>query len=246
MSWQGLLIQVELSCQALDDKFVIFGQRCEEQGVALYCDKGCSNCCTLAVHCSFPEAVALVGCLSRQQKQQILETLTLLESLSREAENLKQFLKLYREKCGACPLLDAEGSCSVYEQRPLSCRALLSTRPAGWCAVDFSTLHPLEKQAFISSLDPKVVAFPGHYLAASQQEGAALQASICSTMLDKYGFFLTGNLLWLMGMELKYQLSAALDADSRQIRDWLGEQQQLYPFLLELETDIKQTSLTCC
>lgn len=245
MSWRGLQIQVELSCQAMDDKIIQFRQQCAEQQVALYCEKGCRSCCTLAVSCSFPEAATLVSRMTPQQKQQLLATLPELENLSRNAENLKDFLKLYRDRCGACVLLSDEGNCTVYEYRPLSCRALLSTRPADWCAVDFSTLHPLEKKAFISSLDPQIVAFPSHYLAASQDEGAALQNAICTTMVKKYGFYLTGNLLWLLGLELKHQLSQALDTDSQQIRAWLDEQQQLYPYLMEVETET-QPLADCC
>ncbi len=235
MSWQALEIQVELSSQALDDKVVQIRQECPQQ-VTLHCRQGCSGCCNLAVVCTFAEAAVLARRLTSHQQQRVIAVMAELEALCRQADNLKTFLRLHRDRDDPCLLLDDGGSCSLYGYRPLACRALLSTRPADWCAVDFATLHPLEKQAFLSSLDPALVSFPSHYLAAPQDEGAALQAAIGDTMIQHYGFSLTGNLQWLLGLELKYELSRALATDSCQIKEWLSDQQQRYPYLLEVGT----------
>lgn len=218
----------------LDDAIAELWQSCRDQDRNLYCRAGCGNCCTLAVNCSYPEAILLASCLSAEQRRRITERLPLLARLSATASNLKEFLQSYRRLGGGCPLLDAQQCCSSYNERPLSCRALLSTRPAAWCGVDFSTLHPLEKQAFLSSLDADLVAFPSHYLARPLDLAAALEQSLDNEFANEYGVKISGNLIWLLGLELNSQLGERLARKEEGLIDWLLTQQEQYPYLLQV------------
>lgn len=235
MGWTELLAELPPLRRQLDKATAAF---CRQQGaqVPIFCDKGCCNCCSLAVNCSFPEAVAIAAALSAEQQQQLDGKISLLREVSRQAEDLKQFLRLFRQDLGGCSLLDSQdGSCSIYPQRPLSCRALLSTRNSSWCGVDFGELHPLEKEAFINSLDPKVTAFPTHYLAATQELGMELEAQLLSNMHETFGLALSGNLLYQLWLELEYRLSEIIPQGFAATRSWLENRRLDLPFLLQLQ-----------
>ncbi|MDH3997199.1 MAG: YkgJ family cysteine cluster protein [Desulfuromonadales bacterium] len=166
----------------------------------LYCAEACPHCCHLAVHAVFPEAAAVASELSREQSACLT---TYVKRLSRAVESfdtLKSYLKQHRNQLGPCPFLDATGSCGVYQNRPLSCRALLSTRPAEWCGVDFSELDQWDKQAYQSSLDREFVAWPTHFVAATQDFARSEEQQLLQTMLKTCGWSLTGNfavMVWL-------------------------------------------------
>lgn len=226
--------QIVSARQQLDDAIAELWQSCRDQGRDLYCRPGCGDCCTLAVNCSYPEAMLLASGLSAEQRSRIIERLPLLAQLSATASHLKEFLQSYRHKGGGCPLLDAQQNCSCYSERPLSCRALLSTRPAAWCGVDFATLHPLEKQAFLSSLDADLVAFPSHYLARPLEQAATLEQSLDNEFAQEYGVKISGNLIWLLGLELNSQVGERLARKEEGMIDWLLAQQEQYPYLLQV------------
>ena len=226
--------QIVSARQQLDVAIAELWQSSRDQGWELYCRQGCDNCCTLAVNCSYPEAVLLADGLSAEQRSRIIERLPLLAQLSATASDLKEFLQSYRRQGGGCSLLDAQQNCSCYSERPLSCRALLSTRPAAWCGVDFSTLHPLEKQAFLSSLDADLVAFPSHYLARPLELAAALEQSLDDEFAKEYGVKISGNLIWLLGLELNSQVGERLARQDRGVIEWLLAQQEQYPYLLQV------------
>jgi Fe-S-cluster containining protein len=226
--------QVVAAHQQLDDAITGLWQSCREQGRDLYCRAGCGNCCTLAVNCSYPEAVMLAASLSVEQRARINERLPVVAQLSTAAGNLKEFLHSYRQQGGGCPLLDAQQNCSSYHQRPLSCRALLSTRPSAWCGVDFSTLHPNEKQAFLSSLDKNLVAFPSHYLARPLDLAAELEKTLATAFANEYGVNISGNLIWLLGLQLNSQVGERLAKKEEGLIEWLLEQQKGYPYLLQV------------
>lgn len=237
MSFSTVLRQVTASRQELDENIAAWWQQHEQTGPALYCAQGCANCCTLAVNCSFPEAIALATTLSQPQASQVLGRLALLEQLCLEAADLKEFLQLHRSRSGGCPFLDAEDNCSCYIERPLSCRALISTRPAAWCGLDFSTLHPLEKKAFLSSLDDQIVAYPSHYLARPLELATRLEKTLDEALAAHYGVKINGNLIWLIGLELKEKLSERLELKDSGIIDRLLELQQKYPYLIQVMED---------
>lgn len=232
MEWRELRQQVCNSWAQLDDRVAALRRSATAQRIDLYCTSGCANCCTLAVNCTFAEAAVIAGDLSDGQRHMVMERLPLLEAVSAAATTLKGFLQLYRDRSGACPFLDEQQCCTIYLSRPLSCRALLSTRPAAWCGVDFATLHPLEKKAFLSSLDAAVVAYPSHYLAASQEQGARLERGMADWLERQRGVRLGGNLIWLLGMELQHRLSERLLDGDKSLAGWLSEQQHQHPYLV--------------
>lgn len=232
MSWAQLFSELGRDQQNFDRQIAAIYDA--EGDVTLYCAKGCSNCCSLAVNCSFPEAVAIAHALSAAQRQQLADKLPILQQLCRQAENLKQFLRLFRDRLGGCPFLDREGDCSIYKLRPFSCRSLLSTRNSSWCAVDFADLHPQEKEAFLSSLDHQVVAFPTHYLAASQELGLEYESLSLSRMRDSFGFSLSGNLLYQVWLEGEYRLSEVIELGYAKTRGFLEEEGVDLPFAIQL------------
>lgn len=232
MAWPQLFAGLKTSRQQMDRQIDLICAKPES--ATIYCGKGCSNCCSLAVNCSFPEAAAIARELTPQQRQQLAVRLPTLWQLSRQAETLKQFLRLFRSQLGGCPFLDETGSCGIYPQRPFSCRSLLSTRNSSWCAVDFGALHPQEKEAFLSSLDQELVAFPTHYLAASQEIGLEYEALSLSQMRESFGFSLSGNLLHQVWLEGEYRLSEVMERGYAETRDFLYEKEADLPFLLQL------------
>ncbi len=235
MSWPELLENLSASGRQLDQQTDLLCQT-ENTQFQLFCTKGCSNCCTLAVNCSFVEAVAIANNLSADQRQALTAKLPLLRQISQQAENLKEFLRQFRAQLGGCPFLAVEdGSCSIYPLRPLSCRALLSTRNSSWCAVDFADLHPQEKEAFLSSLNPEIVAFPTHYLATSQELGLELESVSMVAMRDTFSVALSGNLIYQVWLETEFQLSKVLAQGFAATRQFIEERKLDLPFLLQLQ-----------
>jgi Fe-S-cluster containining protein len=91
--------------------------------------------------------------LSAQQTAELADYVERIKKAHKNWGNLKSYLKEHRQKLGPCPFLSQQDSCTIYPLRPLACRAMLSTRPAAWCTVDFSELDSWDKQAYESSLD---------------------------------------------------------------------------------------------
>jgi len=165
---------------------------------SIYCTSGCANCCTLEVQTTLAEGLLI----SRTHQPDLTRLEALCRALgeqARDAEDFKSFLKNSRTTIGHCFFLE-NNNCSIYPHRPLPCRALLSTRPADWCGVDFATLHPLEREAFRSSLDRNVVAWPTHYVAATQELARSQEDLLREQMQQAWGVAATGSLalmVWL-------------------------------------------------
>lgn len=88
------------------------------------CSKGCSWCCNHKVGVTVPEVIAIVAYLRASPER--------LEVARKRAADLAQNPLIFSdsEKPRAripCALLDEDGSCGVYEARPLPCRSWLST-----------------------------------------------------------------------------------------------------------------------
>ena len=188
-------------------------------GRTIHCRENCSGCCHLAVHSTYPEAAAVAEVLTEPQLQKLSDYVGRLITVLPELTNLKSYLKRHRQELGPCPFLDAQGSCSIYTIRPLSCRALLSTRPAAWCTVDFAELAHWDKQAYESSLDRQVVVWPTHYVAATQDFGQELENTLLEAMQQKMGWSLSGNFVVMVWLERKAQLSKHNAAITQQVRD---------------------------
>lgn len=80
----------------------------QEVASAVVCRKGCDHCCRQAVTVTSTEAEII----SRRYKQAMVKVTELLDQK-------KQIAKYYGS---ACPFL-ADSKCSIYDERPISCRA---------------------------------------------------------------------------------------------------------------------------
>jgi Fe-S-cluster containining protein len=178
-----------------------------ETGKQICCRDNCSGCCHLAVHATFPEAVAVASELSTQQAADLAAYVERIKKAHKDWSNLKNYLKVHRRELGPCPFLNQQDSCSIYSLRPLACRALLSTRPAAWCTVDFSELDSWDKQAYESSLDRQVVAWPTHYVAETQDFGQKLEKTLLESMHREKGWALSGNFAIMVWLEQRCHAS---------------------------------------
>ncbi len=151
------------------------------------------------------------------------------------AADLKDYLRRQRQQVGPCPFLAADGACGIYAQRPLACRSLYSTRHPDYCVTDFSAMHPLEKQAFLSSLDRDLVAFPTHYAAAPQELGRELESELIWQMREVLGFSLTGSFPLLVWLVREKGLAAVAGQGIGAVRKLLAEESIDSPYLFTLE-----------
>jgi Fe-S-cluster containining protein len=204
------------------------------RGGRIWCGRSCSDCCTLAVFTTFPEARQIAAEITPELAVAVRSQVDRIRTFLPQASDFKSFLRLHRRPGGTCPFLGGDGACNIYPLRPLACRALLSTRNNAWCAVDFSELHSGEKQAYLSSLDPAVVAVPTHYLAAPQQLARELEEQILSAMGFRYGFSLSGLLPVLVHLILEFGLNDALGAGYGSTLARLRESGLAHPFLVIL------------
>jgi Fe-S-cluster containining protein len=191
--WDNLKGAVKNEADALDGVIAAWLREREAAGKRIFCAAGCSNCCTLFVQSTLIEALIVAAGLTTAQVS-ILEDYVVRQraSLAGESDFLT-ILRKQRQEIGPCPFLDNAGSCSIYAQRPLACRALLSTKPAAWCSVDFSTLDSLEKRLYLESLEREVVAFPVHYVACTQDAAQAAEARLLAEMEAQIGAAISGN-----------------------------------------------------
>ncbi|MBU5612989.1 YkgJ family cysteine cluster protein [Geomonas azotofigens] len=187
-------------------------------GGTVHCGKGCRNCCSLAVHTGFAEALAVARQLSVEQGMKVADYAVKLRDLARGVSELPHYLRLHRDEMGFCPLLNEEGACGVYPVRPLTCRSLISTRESVWCGADFTKVAAAERDAFLAALDRKVVSFPSHYVAVLQESGKELEEAGAQLMRSLLGFALYGNLGVLAHLCLHHDLAgAALEGRDRAV-----------------------------
>lgn len=194
------------------------------EGGKIHCGRGCANCCRLAVEATYGEALHAVEALSCRHLGLLREWVERLKKNTAGSADLKEYLRRYRQTMEGCPFLEEDGACGIYEVRPLACRSLQSTRNPDWCGVDLGSLHPLEQKAFLSSLDPAVVAWPTHYAAAPQQAGRELESAISLRMAQLYGFSLSGNFPFLVWLIRERDLGGAICEGEKSVRDLLGRE----------------------
>jgi len=203
-------------------------------GGTIYCGKGCSNCCSLAVHTGFAEALAVAGHLDDEQERAVTAYALKLKDLVRGISELPDYLRLHRKEIAHCPLLDASGACSAYGVRPLSCRSLISTRESVWCGTDFSRLAPEERDAFLAGLDRNVVAFPSHYVAVLQESGQELEQAGAQAMRRQLGFSLYGNLGVLVHLIRRHGLAQSCLEGEEAVTRTLAQAGFAQPYLVTL------------
>lgn len=201
----------------------------------IFCGKGCSACCTLAVNCTAVEAVLVARALDQQQVENLKEYVARLKTRVCEAVDLKGYLRLHRKELGGCPFLEG-GLCGIYAVRPISCRALLSSKESRWCAVDFSEISPAEKLAYMESLDRAAVAFPMHYLASTLDAGQKLESQLSLQMLKEFGCSLYGSMPVLVYLFKECSLIDSLQKGADEMLAIAAAAGHDSPYLLQVET----------
>lgn len=205
------------------------------RGGTISCGKGCCGCCSLAVNCTFTEALRVADSLDERLAERVrLHAPRLLERMQ-GVTDLKEFLKIHRNEIGPCPFLDEDGSCGVYEVRPFTCRALLATRESRWCSADFSKISSEEKQAFVESLDREVVSFPMHYAALPQELGRELESMTARRTADCFGVSLYGTLPFLVYLQLEHGLADIVAKGYEAVAAFLHSREFAHPFLVSCD-----------
>ena len=233
--WQTLKLEVQKQHARFDRETQAWLGDYAQRGGRVFCKKGCRECCNLAVSASFTEALCIAERLTDDRAGRIREHAGRLLEHARGIADLKSYLRMHREKIGFCPLLDEEGSCTAYEVRPFSCRALLSTMESRICGLDFATISQSEKLAFIAGLDISVVSFPMHYVAATQDLGQELETLAVRRMARRFGFSLYGSLPFLVFLELEHRLSKVVPEGPEATTRFLEKEGLNIPILVMLD-----------
>jgi Fe-S-cluster containining protein len=123
----GLTLDNLLNCAVIQIQFYEAMQKSLAEALPpaepFQCSAGCTACCYQKVACTIPEAIGIAAWLSGRdevEKQRIRAASRRLHDESAELDDFG------RVRTGLpCPLLLDE-QCSIYEARPLSCRATYS------------------------------------------------------------------------------------------------------------------------
>jgi hypothetical protein len=180
-------------------KVLVFGraeqlaQEVLDGDATVACGPGCTACCYQTVEATIPEAILIalrLGDPADPRRRQILDA----------AASLKGLSPLERKRTGRpCPLL-VDDRCSVHDDRPLTCRSVLSSNAEGCRASLLSVLAGRDE-------------LPNDYFLAAQYlirgNVAALQG-ICRDLGLQHGAF---DLV---------QMLAALIRDPGIIERWLA------------------------
>ena len=207
------------------------------RGGRIFCGPGCSNCCSLVVNATLPEALALAASLNPAQVAAVKGHVEAMLAEWDDQRDLKGYLRWHRRSVGLCPLLTKGGECGVYPLRPLACRSLLATRPADWCAVDFGSLDRLEKELFMGSLDRSAAAFPTHYFAASQELGQELEQRLTLAQQEAWGFSLSGNLNALIYLQVEFGIAEVVGRGGVAVAELLRSSGLDRPLLLHFNPE---------
>jgi Fe-S-cluster containining protein len=153
-------------------------QALEKQGEKITCRKGCAACCRTLIPISEVEARALrehVHGLPEPRRSRIVERFAdalgrlehagLLDKLRArtgwtQADHRENQVEYFRLGI-ACPFLEDE-ACSIYGDRPASCREFLVTSPAEKCAMP-------------TNEDVRIVKLPFHVMSALARLGGDAQ-----------------------------------------------------------------------
>ncbi|MBW2451651.1 MAG: hypothetical protein JRE16_03620 [Deltaproteobacteria bacterium] len=193
----------------------------------------------MAVHATLDEAVGIARRLTEDQSRRLAEYVDGLKEVLACGVQFRDYLRWHPQRVGHCPFLSEASTCGIYAQRPLSCRALLSTRPAAWCATDLAALDDWDRELYRQSLDPEFVAWPSHFIAATQTYARDLEAHLLARQKSRYGWSLSGNFPLLVWLEREHQVShRPLDVCFRRLTGLNAES------LFVLDLDPSKTSTT--
>ena len=105
--------------QALDS----YAPKPPPEAANLACRAGCSFCCTLRIEVSVPEALAVAEAIRAMPEPERVATAARVRDTDDRTRGMATTERM-RARI-PCPLLQ-DNRCSVYESRPLSCRAAVS------------------------------------------------------------------------------------------------------------------------
>lgn len=232
--WEDLRHAVKAEAAALDRLTADWLRHRAASGRQIFCAAGCSNCCTLFVQATLVEALFVAEQLDVVQSEKLQDYVKRQQKIFAGESDFLAILRKQRTTLGPCPFLDADGSCSIYEQRPLACRALLSTKDPAWCGVDFSTLDPLEKRLYLESLEQEVVAYPVHYVASTQSAAQSAEARILEQMRTMPGGAISGNFPLLVYLASTTHLAALIKDGAANGPQQLHASDFFHPLLLQI------------
>ncbi|HJQ56946.1 MAG TPA: YkgJ family cysteine cluster protein [Vineibacter sp.] len=123
----------------------------EARGQAISCGAGCAACCRHLALISDVEAQALADLVARlpaarqahvrarfaSARERLIQAGLAAPAKAATGlppERLKALARDYFRLEIACPFLDDQERCSIYEERPLVCRRMVVTSPAVFCA----------------------------------------------------------------------------------------------------------------
>lgn len=94
-------------------------------GRPMACGRGCPHCCVLNVAVLLPEALLIADQIALHwaaaERGELLQRLVRHSNWARWMDDEE---RIFRR--AFCPLLDADGSCSIHPLRPLACRGVAS------------------------------------------------------------------------------------------------------------------------
>ncbi len=100
------------------------------------CSDKCPACCREPVYASRLEAERIVALMDDARKEVIREKLTYWLACfygSGQHQEHRPSVFAYIPSVPPCPLLDKDGRCSVYEHRPVECRAHFALKHRSYC-----------------------------------------------------------------------------------------------------------------
>ena len=142
-TYESMLSMSSVLYNAVDSLIDSFIQRCKLEGKNIDCKKGCYLCCCQTVLVLPYEAFYIVDFirnnLNINDRDQIFKRIAKKDNITRHMK-VQEFLT-YKEPC---PLLK-NGTCIVYEARPMACRTYLSSSSEG-CKTEYD--HPKDLDIF--------------------------------------------------------------------------------------------------
>lgn len=236
--WDGIKQRAKNEAAALDELIADWLRSRAASGKCTFCAAGCANCCTLFVQTTLVEALIVAERLDAVQSERLEEYVKRQREIFAGESDFLAILRKQRTALGPCPFLGATDSCTIYEQRPLACRALLSTKDPAWCGADFSTLDPLEKRLYLESLESEVVAYPVHYVASTQSAAQNAEARLLDQMRTMPGGAISGNFPLLVYLASTTHLAAPIGDEDPDWPQQFRTSAFFHPLLLQIpDTD---------
>ena len=135
LSMEGILKVCEQLYSSIDQLNGSFTSQCIRKNLSIACKKGCSFCCNQSVFVVPYEVFYIMQYMElnipADMNDGIREAATIKNN---RTGKMKMQQLLHNED--ACPLLDDEGQCIVYDARPMACRIYLSS-DVSTCRNDF-------------------------------------------------------------------------------------------------------------